>query len=138
MDIVASAGVVVSVRGAVVDVSFNGQVLPPINTALVVEWDRPEPLVLEVHSHIDPVTVCGIALQATAGLARNTRVRATGRPFRFRSVTRYWDAYSTWSALSATAGLPCHPIPRDVVSTIHRLRLRMRPRPRRSSRLASR
>jgi len=80
MDIVASAGVVVSVRGAVVDVSFNGQVLPPINTALVVEWDRPEPLVLEVHSHIDPVTVCGIALQATAGLARNTRVRATGAP----------------------------------------------------------
>src|SRR5450631_2900468 len=80
MDTVASAGVVVSVRGAVVDVSFNGQVLPPINTALIVEWDRPEPLVLEVHSHIDPVTLRGIALQATAGLARNTRVRATGAP----------------------------------------------------------
>ena len=80
MDIVASAGVVVSVRGAVVDVSFDGQVLPPINTALVVEWDRPEPLVLEVHSHVDPATVRGIALQATAGLARGTQVRATGAP----------------------------------------------------------
>jgi F-type H+-transporting ATPase subunit beta len=79
MDIVASAGMVVSVRGAVVDVSFEG-VLPPINTALVVEWDRSEPLVLEVHSHVDPVTVRGIALQATAGLARSTRVRATGAP----------------------------------------------------------
>ena len=39
MDTVASAGMVVSVRGAVVDVSFQGQVLPAINTALVVEWD---------------------------------------------------------------------------------------------------
>ena len=71
---------VVSVRGAVVDVSFDGQALPAINTALVVEWDRSEPLVLEVHSHIDPVTVRGIALQATAGLARSTQVRATGAP----------------------------------------------------------
>ena len=69
-----------SVRGAVVDVTFHGQALPPVNTALVVEWDRPEPLVLEVHSHVDPVTVRGIALQATAGLARSTKVRATGQP----------------------------------------------------------
>ena len=80
MDTVASVGTVVSVRGAVVDVSFDGEALPPINTALVVEWDRPEPLVLEVHSHVDPATVRGIALQATAGLARSTRVRATGAP----------------------------------------------------------
>jgi F-type H+-transporting ATPase subunit beta len=80
MDTIASAGVVVSVRGAVVDVSFKGQALPPINTALIVEWDRPESLILEVHSQIDPFTVRAIALQATAGLARNTRVRATGAP----------------------------------------------------------
>jgi F-type H+-transporting ATPase subunit beta len=76
----ASGGKVVSVRGAVLEVSFDGQALPPINTALLVEWDRPEPLVLEVHSHIDPVTLRAIALQATAGLARGTRVRATGAP----------------------------------------------------------
>jgi F-type H+-transporting ATPase subunit beta len=80
MDPIVSVGTVVSVRGAVVDVSFEGDVLPAINTALVVEWDRPEPLVLEVHSHIDPTTIRGIALQATAGLARNTPVRATGAP----------------------------------------------------------
>ena len=73
-------GIVVSVRGAVVDVSFIGGVLPPINTALIVEWDRSEPLVLEVHSHVGPVTVRGIALQATTGLARSTKVRATGAP----------------------------------------------------------
>ena len=80
MQAVASMGKVVSVRGAVVDVGFDGDTLPPINTALIVEWDRPEPLVLEVHSHVDPFTVRGIALQATAGLARGTPVRATGAP----------------------------------------------------------
>ena len=80
MDPIVSVGTVVSVRGAVVDVSFEGDLLPAINTALVVEWDRPEPLVLEVHSHIDPTTIRGIALQATAGLARSTPVRATGAP----------------------------------------------------------
>jgi F-type H+/Na+-transporting ATPase subunit beta len=63
-----------------VDVSFDGDSLPPINTALIVEWDRTESLILEVHSHVDLVTVRGIALQATAGLARGTKVRATGTP----------------------------------------------------------
>src|SRR6202161_33495 len=77
---VVSVGTVVSVRGAVVDVSFVTKLLPPINTALVVEWDRPEPLVLEVHSHVDPVTVRGIALQATGGLARGTPVQAAMVP----------------------------------------------------------
>ncbi len=62
------------------DVSFDGGPLPPINTALVAQWDRSEPLVLEVHSHVDPVTVRGIALQATAALARGTQVRATRAP----------------------------------------------------------
>ena len=80
IDPVVSVGTVVSVRGALVDVSFASKLLPPINTALVVEWDRPEPLVLEVHSHVDPVTVRGIALQATGGLARGMPVRATMAP----------------------------------------------------------
>ncbi len=75
-----AAGTVVSVRGAVVDAHFGGKALPPINTALIVEWDRPEPLILEVHSHVDAATVRAIALQATAGLARSTKVRATGAP----------------------------------------------------------
>jgi F-type H+/Na+-transporting ATPase subunit beta len=80
MDSVSSPGIVVAVRGAVVDVSFGAGKLPSVNTALIVEWDRSEPLILEVHSHVDPVTVRSIALQATAGLARNTKVRSTGSP----------------------------------------------------------
>ena len=38
-----AVGPVISVRGAVVDVRFDGAVLPAINSALVVEWDRPDP-----------------------------------------------------------------------------------------------
>jgi F-type H+-transporting ATPase subunit beta len=74
-------GKVVSVRGAVVDVRFeDAQALPPVNSALTVLWDRPETLVLEVHSHIDTATVRAIALRATSGLARGIAVRATGAP----------------------------------------------------------
>ncbi len=76
--IAAPTGVIVSVRGAVVDIVFEGGTLPAIDTELVVEWDRPEALVLEAHSHVDPRTVRAIALQATSGLARGTKVRATG------------------------------------------------------------
>ncbi len=54
-----------SVRGAVVDVAFAHGALPPIDTALVVNWNRPAPLVLEAHSHVDTHTVRGIAMQAT-------------------------------------------------------------------------
>ncbi len=80
MNDVVSSGSVVSVRGAVVEVSFAGQTLPSIDSALVVQWDRPEPLILEVHSHVDSGTVRAIALQATTGLARSTEVQATGAP----------------------------------------------------------
>jgi F-type H+-transporting ATPase subunit beta len=76
----ASMGRVVSVRGAVVDVAFDGQALPPINTALIVQGNRREALILEVHGHVDPFTVRGIALQATAGLSRGAPVRATMAP----------------------------------------------------------
>ncbi len=70
-------GTIVSVRGAVVDVRFEGE-LPAIDTALIVAWDRPEQLVLEVHSHLDAKNVRAVALQATAGLKRATAVHATG------------------------------------------------------------
>jgi F-type H+-transporting ATPase subunit beta len=74
-------GRVVAVRGAVVDVLFeDGAVLPPIDEALVVRWDRPEPIVLEVQSHLDERSVRAVALQATAGLSRGTPVVATRGP----------------------------------------------------------
>lgn len=71
-------GVVKAVRGAVVDVTFSGTELPEINSALTVEWDRPTPLTLEVHSHLDQDTLRAVAFQTTAGLARGVAVRATG------------------------------------------------------------
>ena len=77
---VTTEGTVLSVRGAVVDVRFGDAEAPAVNTAMIVKWDRAETLVLEVHSHVDPVTVRGIALQATEGLARGVKVEATGKP----------------------------------------------------------
>lgn len=73
-------GTVHAVRGAVVDVIFDKTELPPINSALLVQWDQPTPLVLEVHSHLDLSTVRAVALQSTSGLARGVDVRATNEP----------------------------------------------------------
>ncbi len=72
-------GIVTAVHGGVVDVEFAAGLLPEINEALIVEWDRPQPLVLEVHAHLDELSLRGVALHATAGLARGTRVRSTGQ-----------------------------------------------------------
>jgi F-type H+-transporting ATPase subunit beta len=71
---------VLAVRGAVVDVDFVGAELPRLEEALVVEWDEPRPLILEVQAHLDESTVRGVAFQSTAGLQRGVAVRATGSP----------------------------------------------------------
>ncbi len=73
-----SAGVVHAVRGAVVDIVFSQIDLPPINSALVVEWDMPSRLILEVQSHVDLETVRAVAFQSTAGLSRGVAVRTIG------------------------------------------------------------
>jgi F-type H+-transporting ATPase subunit beta len=73
-----SQGIIHAVRGAVVDVVFNDTDLPPINSSLIVEWDLPIPLILEVHSHLDLTTLRAVAFQSTAGLARGVTVHATG------------------------------------------------------------
>ncbi|MBV8187113.1 MAG: F0F1 ATP synthase subunit beta [Alphaproteobacteria bacterium] len=75
-----STGRVLTVRGAVVDVAFEGGDLPKIDEALIVEWDRPNTLLVEVQAHLDSRSVRGVALQSTAGLRRGERVRATGSP----------------------------------------------------------
>ncbi|MFX8437250.1 F0F1 ATP synthase subunit beta, partial [Acinetobacter baumannii] len=72
------AGEVLAVRGAVVDVVFEPGGLPPVDEALRVDWDRGEPLVVEVQSHLDERTVRGVALQSTEGLRRGTQVQRTG------------------------------------------------------------
>ena len=75
----APTGIVQAVRGAVVDVEFaQGGLLPQINSALVVEWDLPAPLVLEVHSHLDQTTLRAVAFGSTTGLSRGVVVRDTG------------------------------------------------------------
>ncbi|MFN4130161.1 MAG: F0F1 ATP synthase subunit beta [Paracoccaceae bacterium] len=74
------AGRVHAVRGAVVDVRYDAGALPALNDALLVDWDRPGPLMLEVQSHLDIVTLRAVALQATAGLGRGVAVRSTGSP----------------------------------------------------------
>jgi len=76
----ASYGTVVAVHGAVVEVAFESGRLPEIDEALVIEWDRPETLVVEVQSHLDERHARCVALQSTAGLRRGVRARATGQP----------------------------------------------------------
>lgn len=73
-------GIVHAVRGAVVDVVFPRGELPQINSALVVKWDKPSPLILEVHSHLDLNTIRAVAFQSTTELARGVAVHATGEP----------------------------------------------------------
>ena len=46
--------------GTVVAVRFASAALPAIDTVLIVDWDRPEPLILDVHSHVDLHTARGI------------------------------------------------------------------------------
>ena len=77
-----SEGLVVSVRGAVVDLRFGDGRLPPVDSAIDVLWNRPQPLVLEVHSHLDARTVRAIALQATSGLSRGVTARASCEPLK--------------------------------------------------------
>lgn len=76
----ASGGIVHAVRGAVVDVVFERADPPQLNSALAVEWDRPGPLSLEVHSHLNLHTLRAVAFQSTAGLTRGVAVRALGGP----------------------------------------------------------
>jgi F-type H+-transporting ATPase subunit beta len=71
---------VIAVRGAVLDVTFDGATLPPIDDALLVTPDKGAPIIAEVQSHLDETTVRTIALQSTAGLRRGAAVHATGGP----------------------------------------------------------
>ena len=76
----AATGLVVRVRGSVVDVEFSDGVLPALNEALIIEWDGAHPLLIEVQKHLDPHAVRAVAMQSTAGLSRGCAVRKTGGP----------------------------------------------------------
>ncbi|TFG83702.1 MAG: F0F1 ATP synthase subunit beta [Chromatiales bacterium] len=72
-------GVIVSVRGSVVDVRFQ-QHLPPIYS--VLRAGEKNQIVIEVLAHLDAHRVRGIALTPTQGLARGMEVEDTGGPLK--------------------------------------------------------
>jgi len=74
-----NVGTVVSVRGSVVDVRFDGH-LPPIFSVLRT-GDRKQ-IVIEVLEQRDARHLRGIALTPTQGLARGMEVEDTGGPLR--------------------------------------------------------
>ncbi|KAJ1994684.1 atp2, beta subunit of the F1 sector of mitochondrial F1F0 ATP synthase [Dimargaris cristalligena] len=72
-------GKVRSVIGAVVDVQFDQETLPPILNALEVQGHGSR-LVLEVSQHLGENTVRTIAMDGTEGLVRGQDVLDTGNP----------------------------------------------------------
>src|SRR5580658_7779104 len=75
----SNLGVVVSVRGSVVDIRFDGA-LPPINSVLRAGAEKQ--IVIEVLAQRDARHVRGIALTPTQGLARGMAVEDTGGPLK--------------------------------------------------------
>jgi F-type H+-transporting ATPase subunit beta len=75
----ANFGVIVSVRGSVVDVRFDAY-LPPIYTLLRAGNERH--IAIEVLSQLDAHRVRGVALTPTEGLARGMLVEDTGGPLK--------------------------------------------------------
>lgn len=71
-------GKIVEIVGAVVDVTFEGDI-PPIYTALTTPHDGKD-LFLEVAKHMGENTVRTIALDTTEGLRRGQEVYDTGAP----------------------------------------------------------
>ncbi len=72
----ANYGTVTQVIGPVIDVSFEGgkENIPPIYTALKVERDNGEELILEVEQHIGEDTVRCVAMESTDGVRRGVKV----------------------------------------------------------------
>ena len=78
----AKFGTVTQVIGPVIDVSFEGgkDAIPPIYSALKVERENGETLILEVEQHIGECTVRCVAMESTDGLCRGIKVENLGHP----------------------------------------------------------
>ena len=74
-----AVGKITQVIGAVVDVQFDEESLPPILNALETD-NHGNRLVLEVAQHLGEGTVRCIAMDATEGLVRGQEVKNTGGP----------------------------------------------------------
>ena len=77
-----AAGRIVQIVGAVVDVQFPPDDLPPLYNALELDTDAGDLVVLEVEQHIGDSTVRCVSMRPTEGLRRGTEVRDTGGPIR--------------------------------------------------------
>ena len=78
-------GKVIQVLGPVIDVEFDGDKVPEINEALIVEFEaegKKRKDVLEVAAQIGDNIVRTIAMDLTDGLQRGTKVIATGGPIK--------------------------------------------------------
>ena len=73
-------GRIVQIVGAVVDVEFPADDLPPLYNALELDTDDGALVVLEVEQHIGDSTVRCVSMRPTEGLRRGTAVRDTGGP----------------------------------------------------------
>ena len=71
-----------TVIGAVVDVQFETEDLPPILNALEVQDFQSGRLVLEVAAHLGENSVRTIAMDGTEGLVRGQKVVDTGAPIK--------------------------------------------------------
>ena len=122
----SNLGVVVSVRGSVVDIRFDEH-LPPIYSVLRAGAEKQ--IVIEVLAQQDARHVRGIALTPTQGLARGMAVEDTGGPLKapvgkggsLADVRRVWQHHRPRSGIvrcpmafgasgSAAAGATFHQV----------------------------
>ena len=73
-------GKISQIKGAVVDVVFEGGKLPEIMNALEIQRSDESKLVLEVAQHLGDSSVRTVAMDSTDGLARGHEVVDTGGP----------------------------------------------------------
>ena len=79
----SNSGKIVQVIGAVVDVQFAENTIPPIYQALTIDFTvngKKEMLTLEVQQHLGEGLVRAIAMSSTEGLVRGHPVNDTGAP----------------------------------------------------------
>ncbi|MDB2415335.1 F0F1 ATP synthase subunit beta [Rickettsiales bacterium] len=90
----ANEGVVLSVRGGVVDIEFEDN-LPSIYS--ILHAGKKDRIILEVHSQTDEKSVRAIALTGTGGLARGMTVKDTGSPLKApvgkKILSRLFDVF---------------------------------------------
>jgi F-type H+-transporting ATPase subunit beta len=73
-------GKIAQVIGPVVDVYFEGAVLPKIYDALVVTRLNGQKVIMETQQHVGEDTVRAISMDSTDGFTRGQEVIATGQP----------------------------------------------------------